>query len=76
MRTGRIVYLLGSSLVVAMLSGCGEEGVAPNPGAPAPAPPPEGAKMFEKPGQAPKAKTGAIHRAPNALRNLPGSSHA
>jgi hypothetical protein len=78
MRTGRIAHLLGSLLVAAMVSGCGgEEGPPPiAPGAPVPTPPPDAGKMFQKPSQLPKAKTGAVHSSPNALRNPSGSSHA
>jgi hypothetical protein len=77
MRTRRIAHLLGGSLVGAMLSGCGaEEGSPPAPNAPAPAPPADGAKLFQKP-EAPgaKGKTGAVDSSPNALRYPSGCSY-
>jgi hypothetical protein len=77
MRTRRIAHLLGTSLVMAMVSGCGEDpGAGTPPGAPVPAPPAEGGKMFQKPGSVPKGKTGATHSSPNMLRGPFGSSHA
>ena len=58
MRTRRLVLLLATSLVTAVVSGCGaEEGAPPlPPGAPAPTPPPEAAKLFQKPGTPPAGK--------------------
>ena len=77
MRTGRIAHLLGASLVAAMLSGCGaEQGAPETPNAPAPPPPADAAKLFQKPGApSAKGKTGAVDSSPNALRNPSGCSY-
>ena len=68
MRTARIGRWLGASLVAASLIGCGEEGAPPPKPGVVPAPPPEGAKLFQKPEKTPRGKTGALHDSPDPLR--------